>query len=130
MVQSESILGFGREFVLFRSILFVGMPDLFSLRSPSVFLCTSCFHCFVSFNLLLCGSHCLCTILDVLLVFQSIAKEGMLPRCFQESNIILISIIFINHKTWEMGFQAVKKHNDRPVAINVQRTFFFFYLST
>lgn len=103
------------------------MTDLFSLRSPSVFpFVHPVFIAFVSFNLLLCGSHFLCTILDVLLVFQNIAKEGMLPRHFQEANIILISITLITDNTREMRFQAVKKRDDMPVAINVQRTFFFF----
>lgn len=106
------------------------MTDLFSLRSPSVFpFVHPVFIAFVSFNLLLCGSHFLCTILDVLLVFQNIAKEAMLPRRFQEANIILISITLITDNTREMRFQAVKKRDDMPVAINVQRTFFF-YLST
>lgn len=114
---------------MFSPILFVGMTDLFSFRSPSIFsVVHPVFIAFMSFNFSSCGPDFLCTVLDMLLVFQSIANEGTLPKSFQEASIILISIILIIHNTWELGFEATKKHDGGPMAINVQRTFLPFYL--
>ena len=115
----------GRRILLLSQILLVGITDLFSLRCPSMFpVMHPIFIAFMSFNLSLWGPDFLGTALDMLLVSQSIAKGGMLLKDFQEANIILIPIILIIHKTWEMRFEAEKKYDGRTVAINVERNFF------